>query len=100
MLYHAVIIKNKTLDDQFAVVRPATDGITDTEWYHGCRLFDEPIKSEMKLRRIVEMSYCLVNLDEWNNILSSLDDPGVINNNSFISTNVKPDKWDPQREIY
>ena len=118
MMYHAIIIKNKTLDGArstdgataldgaYAVVRPAIDGITDIEWYHGCRLFGEPMNSEVELRNMVKMSYCLVNLDGWNDIINSLDDPHVINNtslsswDSFISTNVRPDKWDPQREIY
>lgn len=102
MLYHAVIIKNKTLDAEYAVIRPATDGITELEWEHGCRVFDEPKPTMIEIETAITANtdYELINMDGWNNILESIQDQTNVTNNSFINSNVKPDKWNQRPEIY
>lgn len=100
MMYHAIIIKHADLDDCYAVVRPAIDGINDTEWELGCRIYAEAVSNEELLCRQVERYYQLVNMDAWTNILESIQDQANVTNNSFINSNVKPDKWEQRPEIY
>lgn len=95
MMYHAIHLNNNL------VVRPVVDGITDLEWFHGCRAF-EYSESEFKLKtRIKEYENMnLVSIEEWKELISSLDEPTNVPNNSFIPTYVKHDKWDKQSTIY
>jgi hypothetical protein len=95
MMYHAIKFLHNI------IVRPVPDGITDAEWFHGCRAF-EYSESEFKLKtRIKEYSDMnLVSIEEWKELISSLDEPANVPNNNFISTHVKHDKWDTNRPIY
>ena len=95
MMFHAIHLNNNL------VVRPVVDGITDAEWFHGCRAF-EYSESEFKLKTRIKdyWDMNLVSTEEWSQFISSLDDPGNVPNNNFISTYVKRDKWDANRPIY
>ena len=96
MMYHAIELDNNL------VVRPVVDGITDIEWFHGCRCF-ETSSSEYQLKTLLQQHYPNMNLlttEEWKQFISSLDDPDNVPNNNFISTRVVRDKWDSNREIY
>ena len=93
MLYHAIHLNGK------AVVRPMTDGISDAEWFHGCRCFTHSL-SEYKLTQSVKDKLDVLTKEQWSELISSLDDPGNVPNNNFISTYVKRDKWDSNRPIY
>ena len=95
MMFHAI----KLLDN--IIVRPVPDGITDAEWFHGCRAF-EYSASEYKLKaRIKEYANMnLLSTEEWKELISSLDEPENVPNNKFISTRVVRDKWDTNRAIY
>ena len=95
MMYHAIHLDNNL------VVRPVVDGITDLEWFHGCRCFEisaSRYQLEMRLRYLDDMH--LLTTEEWSQFISSLDDPGNVPNNNFISTYVKRDKWDSDRKVY
>ena len=95
MLYHAIELNNNL------VVRPVVDGITEIEWLHGCRCF-EMSASEFQLKTRIQ-SYPdmdLLTTEDWNHFISSLDDPGNVPSNRFVSTYVKRDKWDSDRPIY
>ena len=95
MMYHAIKLLHNI------IVRPVPDGITDAEWFHGCRAF-EYSESEFKLKtRIKEYSDMnLVSIEEWKELISSLDEPTNVPNNNFKPTYVKHDKWDTNRPIY
>ena len=93
MLYHAIHFDGKV------VVRPMTDGITDAEWFHGCRCVEHSL-SEYKLTRALKDRLDLLTKEEWSELISSLDEPANVPNNNFISTYVKHDKWDTNRPIY
>ena len=95
MMYHAIKFLHNI------IVRPVPDGITDAEWFHGCRAF-EYSESEFKLKtRIKEYpNMNLVSIEEWKELISSLDEPTNVPNNNFIPTYVKHDKWDTNRPIY
>jgi len=90
MLYHAIVISNKSLDDSYAVIRPAIEGITDTEWEHKCRSYDAPIKNVEMLKRIVGFKYQILGMDGWNALIQSLDDPSSLDNDRFIATSIPP----------
>ena len=95
MMYHAIHLNNNL------VVRPVVNGITDLEWFHGCRCFEiskSKYQLEMRLRYLDDMH--LLTTEEWSQFISSLDDPGNVPNNNFISTYVNRDKWDANRPIY
>ena len=95
MMYHAIHLNNNL------VVRPVVDGITDLEWFHGCRCFEiseSRYQLEMRLRYLDDKH--LLTIEEWSQFISSLDDPDNVTNNNFISTYVKRDKWDLNRPIY
>ena len=95
MMYHAIHLNNNL------VVRPVVDGITDLEWFHGCRCFEiseSRYQLEMRLRYLDDKH--LLTIEEWSQFISSLDDPDNVPNNNFISTYVKRDKWDSNRPIY
>ena len=95
MMFHAIKLLHNI------IVRPVPDGITDAEWFHGCRAF-EYSESEFKLKtRIKEYSDMnLVSIEEWRELISSLDEPTNVPNNNFKPTYVKHDKWDTNRPIY
>lgn len=96
MMYHAIELNNNL------VVRPVVEGITDIEWFHGCRCF-ETSSSEYKLKTLMQQHYPgmkLLTIEEWKQFISSLDDPDNVPNNSFISTRVVRDKWDADRKVY
>jgi len=95
MMYHAIVLDNNL------VVRPVVNGITDLEWFHGCRCFEiskSKYQLEMRLRYLDDMH--LLTIEEWSNFISSLDDPGIVPSNSFKSTRVIRDKWDADRKVY
>jgi len=93
MLYHAIHLDGK------AVVRPMTDGISDSEWFHGCRCFTHSL-SEYKLIQSVKDQLELLTKEQWSDFISSLDEPMNVPSNRFISTRYVPDKWDADRTIY
>jgi len=95
MMYHAIHLNNNL------VVRPVVDGITEIEWFHGCRCFEiseSRYQLEMRLRYLDDMH--LLTTEDWSQFIGSLDDPGNVPNNNFISTYVKRDKWDTNRPLY
>ena len=95
MMFHAIKLLHNI------IVRPVPDGITDAEWFHGCRAF-EYSESEFKLKTRIKdyWDMNLVSTEEWSQFISSLDDPDNVPNNNFISTYVKRDKWDLNSPIY
>jgi hypothetical protein len=93
MLYHAIHLDGK------AVVRPMTDGISDAEWFHGCRCIEHSL-SEYKLTQSVKDKLDVLTKEQWSELISSLDEPGNVPSNRFISTRYVPDKWDADRTIY
>ena len=93
MLYHAIHFDGKV------VVRPMTDGITDAEWFHGCRCVEHSL-SEYKLTRALKDRLDLLTKEEWSELISSLDEPANVPSNRFVSTRYVKDKWDADRTIY
>ena len=93
MLYHAIHLDGKV------VVRPMTDGITDAEWFHGCRCVEHSM-SEYKLTQAIKDRLELLSKEQWSELISSLDDPLNVPSNKFISTRYVKDKWDSDRTIY
>ena len=95
MMYHAIKLLHNI------IVRPVPDGITDAEWFHGCRAF-EYSESEFKLKtRLKDRDDMnLLTTEDWSQFISSLDEPTNVPNNKFIPTYVKHDKWDTNRPIY
>lgn len=93
MLYHAIHFDGKV------VVRPMTDGITDAEWFHGCRCVEHSL-SEYKLTRALKNRLDVLTKEEWSELISSLDEPVNVPSNKFISTRYVRDKWDADRTIY
>ena len=95
MMYHAIHLDNNL------VVRPVVEGITEIEWLHGCRCFEiSASEFQLKTRLKDRDDMNLLTTEEWSQFISSLDDPGNVPNNNFISTYVKRDKWDSDRPIY
>ena len=93
MLYHAIHFDGKV------VVRPMTDGITDAEWFHGCRCVEHSL-SQYKLTEALKDRLDVLTKEQWSELISSLDEPGNVPNNKFISTRYVRDKWDADRTIY
>jgi len=95
MMYHAIELDNNL------VVRPVVDGITEIEWFHGCRCF-EISASEFQLKSRIQnyTNMDLLTTEAWNHFISSLDDPGIVPSNRFVSTRIVRDKWDADRSIY
>ena len=70
MQYHCVYLGNT------AVVRPAIDGIREFEWFHGCRSIPPNGMREYELKHhIRSLKYHLLSTEDWNNFISSLDEP-------------------------
>ena len=93
MLYHAIHFDGKV------VVRPMTDGITDAEWFHGCRCVEHSL-SEYKMTQTMKDRLDVLTKEQWSELISSLDEPGNVPSNKFISTRYVKDKWDADRTIY
>lgn len=93
MLYHAIHFDGKV------VVRPMTDGITDAEWFHGCRCVEHSL-SEYKITQTMKDRLDVLTKEQWSELISSLDEPGNVPSNKFISTRITRDKWDADRTIY
>jgi hypothetical protein len=93
MLYHAIHFDGKV------VVRPMTDGITDAEWFHGCRCVEHSL-SEYKMTQTMKDRLDVLTKEQWSELISSLDEPGNVPSNKFISTRITRDKWDLDRTIY
>lgn len=93
MLYHAIHFDGKV------VVRPMTDGITDAEWFHGCRCVEHSL-SEYKMTQTMKDKLDVLTKEQWSELISSLDEPGNVPSNKFISTRITRDKWDADRTIY
>ena len=94
MQYHCVYLGNT------AVVRPAIDGIREFEWFHGCRSIPPNGMREYELKHhIRSLKYHLLSTEDWNNFISSLDEP-TVPSNFFVSTRKVRDKWDSQTTIY
>jgi len=95
MMYHAIHL------DAMVVIRPMTDGISDAEWFHGCRCIEHSL-SEYKLNERLKTNpgLTILDADAWKDFISSLDDLGNVPSNKFISTRYVPDKWDADRTIY
>jgi len=93
MLYHAIHF------DGNVVVRPMTDGITDAEWFHGCRCVEHSL-SHYKLTEALKDRLDVLTKEQWSELISSLDEPTNVPSNKFISTRITRDKWDLDRTIY
>ena len=93
MLYHAIHFDGKV------VVRPMTDGITDAEWFHGCRCVEHSL-SQYKLTEALKSRLDVLTKEQWSELISSLDEPINVPSNKFISTRITRDKWDADRTIY
>jgi hypothetical protein len=93
MLYHAIHFDGKV------VVRPMTDGITDAEWFHGCRCVEHSL-SHYKLTEALKDRLDVLTKEQWSELISSLDEPVNVPSNRFISTRYVDDKWDADRTIY
>ena len=93
MLYHAIHF------DGNVVVRPMTDGITDAEWFHGCRCVEHSL-SQYKLTEALKSRLDVLTKEQWSELISSLDEPTNVPSNKFISTRITRDKWDLDRTIY
>jgi len=93
MLYHAIHF------DGNVVVRPMTDGITDAEWFHGCRCVEHSF-SQYKLTEALKSRLDVLTKEQWSELISSLDEPTNVPSNKFISTRITRDKWDADRTIY
>ena len=94
MQYHCVYLGNT------AVVRPATDGVREFEWFHGCRSIPPNGMREYELKHhIRSLKYHLLSTEDWNSFISSLDEP-TVPSNFFVSTRKVRDKWDSQTTIY
>jgi hypothetical protein len=93
MLYHAIHFDGKV------VVRPMTDGITDAEWFHGCRCVEHSL-SQYKLTEALKSRLDVLTKEEWSELISSLDEPVNVPSNRFISIRYVADKWDANRTIY
>lgn len=93
MLYHAIHFDGKV------VVRPMTDGITDAEWFHGCRCVEHSL-SQYKLTEALKNRLDVLTKEQWSELISSLDEPVNVPSNKFISTRYVRDKWDADRTIY
>ena len=89
-MYHALLLKNH------AVIRKATDGITDFEFDLGVR---HSSLIETSMDRVVEMlldqDIDILSKEEWN-IFIGLEE--FVPSNSFSTPIV--DKWDSRRTIY
>ena len=95
MVYHAIEL------DSNLVVRPVVDGITELEWFHGARCFEySQSEYQLKTRLKARDDMKLMTTEEWNEFIGSLDDPGIVPSNRFVSTRVIRDKWDADRSIY
>ena len=97
MEYHAIIYSLSAV----AIVRTADHGVSDTEWRHGCRIFKfkSPFQSQINTELLV-CGFEIYDNHEWSEFIGSLDDPGLVTNNNFISTRVVRDKWDSDRTVY
>jgi len=93
MLYHAIHFNGNV------VVRPMTDGITDAEWFHGCRCVEHSL-SQYKLTEALKNRLDVLTKEQWSELISSLDEPTNVPSNKFISTRITRDKWDLDRTIY
>lgn len=93
MLYHAIHFNGNV------VVRPMTDGITDAEWFHGCRCVEHSL-SQYKLTEALKSRLDVLTKEQWSELISSLDEPTNVPSNKFISTKITRDKWDADRTIY
>ena len=93
MMYHAIHFDGKV------VVRPMTDGITDAEWFHGCRCVEHSL-SEYKMTQTMKDRLDVLTKEQWSELISSLDEPTNVPSNKFISTRITRDKWDADRTIY
>ena len=93
MMYHAIHFDGKV------VVRPMTDGITDAEWFHGCRCVEHSL-SQYKLTEALKTRLDVLTKEQWSELISSLDEPVNVPSNKFISTRITRDKWDLDRTIY
>ena len=95
MMYHAIKFLHNI------IVRPVPDGITDAEWFHGCRCVAiSESQFQLKIQVARNSSMNLLTHEEWRELISSLDEPVNVPNNKFIPTYVKHDKWDTNRPIY
>ena len=95
MEYHCVHL-NKT-----AVVRSADQGTTAFEWKHGCRIIQSNGMRQFAFKdHLKTLGYNVLEVDDWNHMMKSTQDPMNVPNNNFISTRVIRDKWDSRPEIY
>ena len=76
-----------------------TDGITDAEWFHGCRCVEHSL-SEYKMTQTMKDRLDVLTKEQWSELISSLDEPVNVPSNKFISTRITRDKWDLDRTIY
>lgn len=97
MEYHAIIHSLSAV----AVVRTADHGVSDTEWRHGCGIFKfkSPFQSQINTELLV-CGFEIYDNYEWSEFIGSLDEPGLVTSNNFVSTRVVRDKWDSDRPIY
>jgi hypothetical protein len=95
--YHAII----SMKDRCATIRLSNHGVTDIEWHHGCRTYGvdmSPLDLELDLKR--KKMYDVLDINQWQDYIISLEDPVLVPNNNFINVRPIRDKWDPVIEIY
>ena len=89
MIHHTAITHNHT-----AVIRSATDGITDLEWEHGCRSIQLSYKQEsIAYQYVKSLGYDVLTKQEWSEYINDLN-PDIVTSNKFVSTRVIRDRWD------
>jgi hypothetical protein len=93
MEYHAIT------HNDYCVIRPAYHGVNDIEWQHGCRSFYRPDCTRVEVLKLTS-GYYVLDDRQWSDYIGSLDEPGFVPNNNFISTRATHDKWDSNRPIY
>ena len=86
--------------DKYSVIRPSTHGITDIEWFHGCRIKHSGLTDYARRRLLMFSKYEVLDSQQWAIYMDALTDPGIVPSNNFISTRVIRDKWDSDRSIY
>lgn len=94
-MYHIIYLNEN------ATLRRANHGASDIEWEHGCRtvLISADRETEA-LKYANQLGFYMLNANDWNEFISSRDDPSVTSNDTYINSRPRPDKWDNSREIY
>jgi hypothetical protein len=90
------------LDREFATLREADQGVTDTEWELGCRVIRMSYKQEADARQyILRVGIAVLDAEAWNEMIREINgDTDSVTNNKFVSTHRPYDKWEQLPIIY